>query len=189
MMSRNLTLYRSMLMAAGLAGLVGGLTGGLGPAPAVAAYASAPPSPFTDLTEIDREVSAFTGKSIGQNGGALTPVDRRLRLNACRSPLDIQWRTTRRDSVSVQCPDPGSWRIFVAVRAEEGGKIIVMRGEAVSIAVVGDGFSVSQPGEAMDAGAVGDWIRVRGLKEGSPRGDAMRGRVVRPGEVEVPLRN
>jgi hypothetical protein len=36
---------------------------------------------------------------------------------------------------------------------------------------------------------VGDWIRVRGLKDGSPRGDAMRGRVVRPGEVEVPLRN
>jgi flagella basal body P-ring formation protein FlgA len=181
MMSPKAILTRSVFLAAGLAWL--------SPVPASAAYANTPPSPFTDLTEIDREVSTFTGKSIGQSGGAMMPVDRRLRLNSCRSPLALSWRTTRRDSVSVQCPDPGSWRIFVPVRVEEGGQVIVMRGEAVSISVVGDGFAVSQPGEAMDAGAVGDWIRVRGLKDGSPRGDAMRGRVVRPGEVEVPLRN
>jgi flagella basal body P-ring formation protein FlgA len=65
----------------------------------------------------------------------------------------------------------------------------VARGESVTIALLGDGFSVSQAGEAMDAGAVGDWIRVRGLKNGQAQGDAMRARVSRPGEVVVELRD
>ena len=56
-------------------------------------------------------------------------------------------------------------------------------------AVVGEGFSVRQAGEAMDAGAIGDWIRVRGLKNGQAQGEAMRARITRPGEVVVELRD
>lgn len=167
---------RAALLAAGLIWF--------GPQPAHAA------SPFADLITIDREVSDFTGKAIGQTGGAMMPVDRRLRLNACMSPLALTWRTNRRDAVVVQCPDPGSWRIFVPVRAGENAPSAIARGEAVTIAVVGDGFAVSQPGEALDAGAVGDWIRVRTLRSGNnySQNDAVRARITRPGEVEVELR-
>lgn len=166
---------RMIVLAAGLSWL--------GADPALAA------NPFTDLVAIDREVAEFTGKTIGQTGGAMMPVDRRLRLNACMSPLALSWRTNRRDAVLVQCPDPGSWRIFVPVRAGENAPSAIARGESVTIAVVGDGFAVSQPGEALDAGAVGDWIRVRTLRTGNnySQNEAVRGRITRPGEVQVEL--
>ena len=50
--------------------------------------------------------------------------------------------------------------------------------------VSGPGFSVSQPGEAMDAGPIGGWIRV---KTASATGQPMRARIVRPGLVSVSL--
>jgi flagella basal body P-ring formation protein FlgA len=59
----------------------------------------------------------------------------------------------------------------------------VARGEGVTITVAGDGFSVSQPGEAMDAGAIGAWIRVRT----NAKADPVRARIVRPGLVELPM--
>jgi flagella basal body P-ring formation protein FlgA len=164
---------RAALLAAGLIWI--------SPSPAHAAGA------FADLIEIDREVADFTGKSIGQTGGAMMPVDRRLRLNACMTPLALSWRTNQHDAVLVQCPDPGSWRIFVPVRAAANAPAAIVRGESVKIAVVGDGFSVSQTGEALEGGAVGDWIRVRTLRSGSnnSQAEAVRARIVRPGEVEV----
>lgn len=145
---------------------------------------------FADLAAIDRELAVFTGAGPGFPGGAAQPVDRRLRLAACSAPVAYSWRTPRHDSVAVQCPDPGSWHIYVAVREGGGnvaGPIAVERNESVTIAVTGDGFAVSQPGEALDPGAVGDWIRVRAVKDGSPRSDPVRARIVQPGLVEVPL--
>ena len=59
--------------------------------------------------------------------------------------------------------------------------------EAVTVSVMGEGFAVSQPGIAMDKGAVGAWVRVRMVQSGQPKGDAMRAQVVRPGLVKVPL--
>jgi len=175
---------RFLLLALGLSYVL--------PEPARANYAPAP-NPFADLSTIDANVAAFTGRGIGQTGGANTPVDRRLRLNACRSPLALSWRGGRRDTVLVECPDLGSWRLFVPVRAAETSgsvaQVAVARGEQVSIAVVGEGFSISQPGEAMDSGTVGEWIRVRGVKNGTPQGDAMRAIITRPGVVEVQLRD
>ena len=144
---------------------------------------------FTDLAAIDREVASFTGKSIGQSGGAQAPVDRRLRLAACQSPLMYSWHNARHDTVAVACPDPGSWHLYVPVRSIDPGVVAVARGESVSIAVVGEDFSIEQPGEAMDSGAIGDWIRVRGVKSGSPQGEPIRARIARPGQVEVPIRD
>ena len=40
---------------------------------------------------------------------------------------------------------------------------------------------------ALEPGAVGDWIRVRTLKDGSPKGEPMRAKVQRPGLVSLPL--
>ena len=64
---------------------------------------------------------------------------------------------------------------------------VIARGDAVTIAVSGQGFSVSQPGEALEAGAVGAWIKVRTVQTGRSQGDAMRAQVIRPGLVGVPL--
>ena len=146
---------------------------------------------FADLDGIDRQVAAFTGAPAGQPGGAASRVDRRLRLNPCAAPLSLTWRTPRRESVVVQCTDAGGWRLFVPITAAAAGMAIVPvvnRGDALTIAVNGDGFSVSQPGEAMESGAVGSWIRVRTLKAtAKPGTDMMRAQVIRPGLVTVPL--
>lgn len=145
---------------------------------------------FADLAAIDREVAAFTGNAQGQPGGAVLPVDRRLRLTACASPLVVGWHTTRHESVLVQCPDAMGWRVFVPVMSVQGAPAAapaVMRGEAVTVSVQGDGFTVSQPGEAIEPGAVGAWIRVRMVKSGSAQGEAMRAQIVRPGLVQVPM--
>lgn len=146
---------------------------------------------FADLDAIDRQVAAFTGVGVGQVGGALTPVDRRLRLQPCRTGVALSWRTAMQESVVVQCGDANGWRLFVPVRrpvpvaaAPEANAI--NRGDAVSIAVTGDGFTVSQPGEAMDAGPVGAWIRVRPAA-GSASAEPMRARIERPGLVMLPL--
>jgi flagella basal body P-ring formation protein FlgA len=155
------------------------------------AYA-APNTGGADLATIDRQVAAFTGVPQGAVGGAILPIDRRLRLTACNSPLSLGWHTTRKESVIVQCPDPGSWRLFVPVtRVQQASAApetpAVARGEAVTVSVTGEGFAVSQPGIAMDAGPVGAWIRVRMAQGSAPKGDAMRAQVIRPGLVTIPM--
>jgi len=164
---------------------------------ALAAAPAAANAPM-DPAEIDRAVAQFTGAGIGQPGGARLPVDRRMRLNPCGSPLLLEWYGKARDSVQVQCPDAG-WRIYVAVaqtrqasaagqpgRADAGGEIVVSRGETVSIIVAGGGFSLSRQAVAMEEGAVGAWIKVRPTQD--KRADPVRAQVVRPGQVAVSLR-
>lgn len=145
---------------------------------------------FADLDAIDRQVAAFTGAAAGEIGGATTPLDRRLRLQACRTGTALSWRTQAHDSVVVQCGDAGGWRLFVPVRAvaaAQAGAMAVTRGDAVSIAVSGEGFTVSQPGEALESGPVGGWIKVRPVSAGNARSETMRAQVQRPGLVAVPL--
>lgn len=142
---------------------------------------------FADLDAIDRQVAAFTGAPIGAVGGATQGLDRRLRLRPCISPLALAWRSGTHDTIVAECPDAGGWRLFVPVRGMAGGMPAapaINRGDAVTIAVGGPGFSVSQPGEAMESGPVGAWIRVRGL---AAKAQQMRGRVASAGVVEVPL--
>lgn len=146
---------------------------------------------FADLDAIDRQVATFTGAGVGEPGGAATPLDRRLRLQPCRTGTALSWRSQAQDSVVVQCGDVGGWRLFVPVRSAggaQGGAAAVTRGDAVAIAVSGEGFTVSQPGEAMESGPVGAWIKVRPASAAAnARGETMRARVERPGLVSVPL--
>lgn len=140
-----------------------------------------------DLAALDRAVSAFTGTAIGEPGGAAHPVDRRLHLAACAAPPVISWYGSARDTVSLRCPDPGSWRIFVPLvqgNQAANSQPAVLRGESVTIAIEGEGFSVAQSGEALDPGAVGAWIRVRPANVTAP---PFRARIVRPGLVAVDL--
>jgi flagella basal body P-ring formation protein FlgA len=142
-------------------------------------------STFADPAAIDAAVNQFTGAAPGMPGSA-QPVDRRLRLTRCEGPLSLTWYGTARLTVAVQCPDPGSWRVFVPVLAaprQEAAAIVVQRGEQVTVSVTGNGFSVSQSGEAMEPGAVGTWIRVRITDKGDP----VRAQIIRPGLVVLPV--
>lgn len=144
---------------------------------------------FSDPKGIDVAIAEFVGAAIGEPGGARHTVDRRLKLAVCSAPLAIDWHGKRRDTVKVACPDRGGWQIFMAIaqvsaEAEEPANAVpvVQRGDGVNIVVRGKGFSVAQTGEALEGGAVGDWIRVR---PGDAR-DALQAQVERPGLVIVP---
>ncbi len=140
---------------------------------------------FADLAAIDRDVASFTGAAIGQPGGAALPVDRRLRLAPCSVPLILDWHTPRHETVRVQCPDAGGWRLFVPLRQSDVANAApaITRGEAVTIEIAGDGFSVALPGEALDPGAIGAWIRVRTI---GAKAQPMRAQIIRPGLVGIP---
>lgn len=156
----------------------------------IAALAIAVPAlaqTHADLSEVDRAVAAFTGVPQGQPGGATLPVDRRLRLAPCRAPLATGWYGARQDTVEVSCPTPGGWRLYVPLVGTgrgEAAPAAITRGDAVSIAVSGEGFTVAQKGEALESGAVGAWIKVRTANPGAP---ALRARVIRPGLVGIEL--
>lgn len=144
---------------------------------------------FIDPSAIDRDVSAFSSAAMGGPGGA-TPVDRRLRLAACAAPLALAWHGDRHDTVLVQCPDAGSWHLFVALRSPAGRTAdiaAVARGEEVTVAITGDGFTVSQSGEALESGVIGDWIRVNPVKDSKTQNAPIRAQIVRPGLVAVLL--
>lgn len=147
----------------------------------------AQPPGYHDLATVDAAVSAFTGAGAGQPGGAVMPVDRRLRLAPCYGALIAAWHGSRQDNVVVQCSDPGGWRLFVAIsgkgRQDVAHPPAVARGDVVTISVSGNGFAVTQTGEAMEAGPLGGWIRVRTSARAAP----IRGRIDRPGLVVVPI--
>ncbi len=157
---------------------------------ALALAATATPacaSGYISPAEIDRALVVFTGAAIGSPGGARGPTDPRLRLVSCANALVLDWHTPARTSVSVACPGPSAWRIFVAVApvaTASSGTQAVKRGDTVIIAVRGQGFSVQQPGEAIDSGQIGEWIFVRT----SRKAEALRARIERPGLVVIPVR-
>ena len=153
----------------------------------LAASPAAGQAGFADLSAIDRAVAEFTGQPRGAPGGAAVPVDRRLRLSPCLAPLALGWHGTRRDAVEVRCPGPSGWRLFVPLLAGSGtpsGAPLVGRGDMVTITVRSEGFAVSQPGEALEPGAEGAWIKVRGLGANAP---VRRARVLHPGQVGIDL--
>lgn len=144
-------------------------------------------SGLTDPAAIDRAVTDFTGAGIGQPGGARMAADRRLQLAACAAPLAVSWHSAARSAVRVECAGPTSWRIFVAVDAQAAGTAqraapAIKRGDALTIMVRGRGFAVQQQGEAMENGAVGDWIFVRTARKAEP----LRARIERPGLAVIP---
>jgi flagellar basal body P-ring formation protein FlgA len=146
--------------------------------PALAAY--------TSPAEIDRAVIGFTGAMVGEPGGARFPADPRLRLAACAAPLTLDWHNPARTSVKVECAGPVPWRIFVAIASAQNtiaGTEAVKRGDNVTIALRGRGFSVQQAGEAVEGGRVGDWIFVRTGRRAEP----LRAKIERPGLVIVPV--
>lgn len=159
--------------------------------PCFAAYASANEAvapAYTLPAEIDRAVERFTGAAPGEMGGALRPADPRLRLAACGQPLAVDWYGTTRNSVSVSCAGPSGWRIFVTTSAPAQAaraQRVVSRGDPMTVIVRGRGFTVQQSGEAMEGGAIGEWIAIRTSggsgSRSNRRAEPIRARIERPG--------
>jgi len=119
----------------------------------------------------------------------MRPVDRRLRLSVCAEPLTVGWYGRAGTTLQVSCRSQG-WRIFVATGmaasrvSPPGGaaETIVQKGETVSLVYEGSGFVLTRQGEALEAGAQDQWIKVRPMGENAK---PVRGQVVRPGDVHV----
>lgn len=124
--------------------------------------------PFQDTAALDRAVADFTGRPLGSEGGARTPVDARLKLATC-STLMMKWRQDNHDAVVISCAHP-EWRIFVPVvlapvaaplppapAAPVAAKpdYVIKRGDPVSVEVNTDGFAVTRDGIAMTDAAAG----------------------------------
>jgi flagella basal body P-ring formation protein FlgA len=157
----------------------------------------------TDPAAIDAAVEAFTGARTGEIGGAIAPADSRLRLAACPAPLEADWHGAGQSTVRVQCPGPGGWRVFVALRmagssslrgssAADRNAPLVERGDPVTVMVRGRGFTVQQAGEAIEPGREGEWIGIRlaGRARAGRMGrrpEPVRARIVRPGLAVIPV--
>lgn len=143
---------------------------------------------FLDPSTIDMEVAAFLGVPASDAGSAFIPVDRRLKLASCAAPLAVDWPGTRRDSVLVQCPQAGGWKLYVrtigqtATAQAPAAAPVIKRGDVVTVTVKARGFTVSQEGQAMEAGAVGAWVRVKVGKD-----KEIQAQVLRPGAVVMTL--
>jgi flagella basal body P-ring formation protein FlgA len=149
------------------------------PLPLVLATMPALAAVPADLSAIEQAAEQFAGAPVA-------PLDPRLRLAQCQQAPALSWSGSQHDTVLVQCPSAGGWRLYLqlANRPAAAQAPVVARGDAVMIRLGGTGFAVSQSGEALEAGAVGVWIKVRTAKG---KGEPLRARVLRPGLVGIDL--
>lgn len=125
-----------------------------------------------DLDSLDRLAEAFAGAPVGEDGGPATPIDRRLKLAACKADPEIDWHGDRRDALLIRCPDPRGWRLFVPIKgaqpvARAAGMVatkaepVIRRGDPVTLVAESPGFSISQDGVAMADAAPGRRLTVK----------------------------
>jgi flagella basal body P-ring formation protein FlgA len=153
---------------------------------------------FQSTQMIDTIVTQFTGKQVGETGGARTAVDPRLKLAPCAAP-QLSWRTDAQDAVLVRCMTP-EWRIFVPVLAVAQPKAppsaprpaavapavkaepVIRRGDAVTLEAGAAGFSITREGIAMNDAAPGARLMVKVEDKVSP----IQAVAVEPGRAKLP---
>ncbi|WP_340267358.1 flagella basal body P-ring formation protein FlgA [Sphingobium mellinum] len=152
---------------------------------------------FENLDRIDGLVAMTVGANIGEPGGPVAPVDRRLRLAACPTTPNVEGPVF--GAAMVKC-DALGWRIRVPLApggaASAGApagrygvaarpvqrEIVVKRGDPVQLMAGNATFSVSRMMIADEDGAVGQTIRVREDKKSTP----VLAQVVEMGTVRIP---
>lgn len=152
---------------------------------------------FENLDRIDSLVAMTVGANMGEPGGPMAPVDRRLRLAACPATPSVDGPVF--GAAIVRC-DALGWRIRVPLVA--GGAVaasgsvartalaaravakeaIVKKGDPVQLMAGNASFSVSRMMIADEDGAVGEAIRVREDRKSPP----VLAQVVEAGLVRVP---
>ena len=128
---------------------------------------AAAPAAF-DLALLDRAAEIFAGARLGEPGGPVAPIDRRLRLSGCSASPEFSWRAETRDAVVIRCPDHNGWRIFVGVKgapvtaaAAVKATPVIRRGDPVTLVAGQSGFSVSAEGTAMGDAAPGGRLQIK----------------------------
>ncbi|WP_022683780.1 flagella basal body P-ring formation protein FlgA [Sphingobium bisphenolivorans] len=152
---------------------------------------------FENLDRIDGLVAMTVGANIGEPGGPIAPVDRRLRLAACPSAPSIDGPVF--GAAIVKC-DALGWRIRVPLAAGSAAaaagpvgryapaarsvprEAVVKKGDPVQLVAGNAVFNVSRVMVADEDGAVGQTIRVREDKKSAP----VLAQVVEMGIVRVP---
>jgi flagella basal body P-ring formation protein FlgA len=130
---------------------------------------------FEDLAALDARVAQL---------GKADAIDPRIKLPRCPEAATLD--TSSPAMVAIRCA-PLGWRLRVPLRMESSGaareadESAIRRGETVNVRIIGDSYSVSYDGVAMDDGPVGGSIRVKF----STRGGFLRAIVTGPGEVEI----
>ncbi|WNO53681.1 flagella basal body P-ring formation protein FlgA [Stakelama saccharophila] len=159
-----------------------------------AAPAAAQTAKFQDTEMLDSAVAQFTGKPIGEEGGARAAIDERLKLAPCPMP-QFDWRGSFHDAVVVRCMAP-AWRIYVPLnvtappdRSAAGPDAkapeavdVVKRNDPVTVQAGGAGFSITRNGIAMDDAPAGGRLRVRVERTEPP----IQAVAVEPGLVRLP---
>ena len=158
---------------------------------AAALAAPAAAQGFENLDMLDSRIAAALGAGIGEPGGPVSPLDRRLRLAACPQPAEIA--EPAMGAVTVRC-QPLGWRIRVplvasartsasaATPAAARAAPVVRRGDQIELVAIASGFTVSTLAVAEQDGAPGDRIRVRTEHRSAP----VIGQVLADGRVALP---
>jgi flagella basal body P-ring formation protein FlgA len=144
----------------------------------LAAQMQLPPAQNLDMLEA--MVVGSLGAGIGQPGGPMAPLDRRMRLAACPTGLQIDPPTA--GAVTVRCTTSG-WRLRVpltrsfnpvAATASMGGQPAslsnadIRKGDPIQLVAQGPSFSISVEATAMEDGRIGNRIRVAPSAKGAP---------------------
>jgi len=145
---------------------------------------------FENLEMLDSRISAALGAGIGEPGGPVTRVDRRLRLAAC--PQAVEIGEPAMGAVTVRC-QPLGWRIRIplvstgqaaptARAAPVRATPTIHRGDQIQLVAISSGFTVSTLAVADQDGAPGDRIRVRTEHRAAP----VIGQIMEDGRVALP---
>lgn len=144
---------------------------------------------FQNVDQLERDLVAALGAGVGDPGGPMAPVDRRLKLAQC--PGNLVFDAPVMGAVAVRCPTLG-WRIRVplirsatqanAAVAVERQEPVIRRGDPVEIVAGGPFFQVSTQAVAEQDGAPGARIRVRS----APKSPPIVAEVVKTGIVRIP---
>lgn len=151
---------------------------------ATAAASPAAAQDFQSTQMLDTIVAQFTGHNIGQMGGAIAPVDTRLKLANCAAP-QLEWHTDAHEAVVVRCMGP-AWKIYVPVLAPPRPKpvpvaataepkpaapapvapapkpeMVIKRGDTVTLEAGGAGFSITREGVAVSDAPAGGRVMIK----------------------------
>lgn len=143
---------------------------------ALAAASPAAAQDFQSTPVLDAVVAQFTGKALGEQGGARAPVDKRLKLQACAAP-QLEWRSEAKDAVVIRCMAP-AWKLYVPVNAVPQPKAapvvvaqapavpvraepVIRRGDPITVEAGSPGFSITRDGVAMGDAAPGARLLVK----------------------------
>jgi len=158
------------------------------------AYAAAGAGGFEDLDKLEARLIGALDVDIGQVGGPITHLDRRLKLQPCPVPAVID--PPALGAIALRC-EPLGWRIRVPLMKTPTQTIaaapaiytpsqpstppVIKRGDPVQLIASSDGFSVTSEAVAQEDGQLGGAIRVKS----DARGPVVIGRVEDAGRVRV----